>query len=1076
MSAVEVVDEFLLRGAALQIEGERIRWSAARGVVDAFCRMQLATCRTDVRRLLLDVPEIGRGEVERVMVPSRAQQRLSLAQMRAPLDRSLHVTCALRIRGPLHVDGIRASLQALVRLHPMLRASFRLTALGTVLLVWRDFALDTGITPIDAPGPERNDAIVEEALAAPAFDLERPPLVRCEILCFDGEDHGLLIVAHHAVCDQASLRTLTRSLAGRHSGANPSRLAVPTRSSRNRDEASAPDVSGFGFEYPRDFRAQASRRSGAVVASELPPGPSAAVLSAAKSVGATPFAVIVAAFALHASRICGDRRLAFGIDLSGREDVEDETVGMFVRRIPLVVDVDPDITVRELTALVMRSVADAMTSGLDLDDFVRASTVPVDAGEHPLVRVALTYQDARGLVPALPGLDVRGVEVPPQEMELDVEVAVQRLDDRFAVQWRYRAAIYERRSMEVMVGDFVATLQRLVDATCGTEAHVASLLVAPSSPDLPRAPEPERPTGLRLEPFLETDDLAVIAPDGALTHREVVEAVSRTAAALCVRGIGPGDTVALAVGRSVHLPGLMLGVLRAGAAFHLVDETLPSARVSAMLARLRPTLVVASLADAVDWGLPSERVTERSALTAAKPLPAVQVHGLDLAYVMHTSGSTGEPKAVGVHRRGLEGHLLSKIDLLGLGIGIACAQTASLSFDVCVWQLLAPVLAGGCCVIVSPRTLLDPAECLRTLQARSVRVLEVVPNQLAVLLEEWPHGAALPLRWLLSTGDVLDPDLARATLSAWPQVRLVNAYGPTECSDDVSHEVVTRVPDSIACVALGEPIAGARLRVVDDTALDAPFVGELAIGGSCVGHGYLGDARRTALAFVPDSRGAPGSRMYRTGDVVRRRHDGALWLLGRRDAQVKIRGQRIELGEVESVLRKVAQASEVMVAVTERAGMPALHAFVVSRDGSTGGDPRALVTEMRRRLPSAAVPVDISFVSALPTSAGGKLVRRLASEPRSELAPALDPPADAWEQLVVRCWAGLLDMDESAFGVTADFFELGGHSLIVPKMLGLLKSTTGVSVSIAKFYDAPSVRHVAALIRAGSVATDRHAG
>ncbi|MFY7569205.1 AMP-binding protein [Streptomyces sp. WI04-05B] len=310
-----------------------------------------------------------------------------------------------------------------------------------------------------------------------------------------------------------------------------------------------------------------------------------------------------------------------------------------------------------------------------------------------------------------------------------------------------------------------------------------------------------------------------------------------------------------------------------------------------------------------------------SAVPVSVPV-SVPVVGDRLAYVLFTSGSTGRPKGVMVHHRGMNNHLLAKVGDLGLGALDVVVQNAPLTFDVSVWQMLAPLVVGGRVVAVGAELAVDAVGLFRMAGCDGVTVLEVVPSLLRAALDGWDEGALVPelvlLRWLVVTGEELPSELCRRWLARFPGVAVVNAYGPTECSDDVTHAVIAEAGGRVSS-PIGRAVRNTRLYVLDDglRAVPVGVAGDLYVAGVGVGRGYLGDPGRTSGVFVADPCGEPGTRMYCTGDRVRWLSDGQLEFLGRRDAQVKIRGQRVELGEIEARLREVEGVSDAVVSVVE---------------------------------------------------------------------------------------------------------------------------------------------------------------
>ncbi|MCS5516415.1 AMP-binding protein [Pseudomonas qingdaonensis] len=417
-----------------------------------------------------------------------------------------------------------------------------------------------------------------------------------------------------------------------------------------------------------------------------------------------------------------------------------------------------------------------------------------------------------------------------------------------------------------------------------------------------------------------------------------------------------------------------------------------------------------------------------------------------------------------VEQRGMLNNQLSKVPYLQLGEADVIAQTASQSFDISVWQFLAAPLFGAQVAIVPNAIAHDPQGLLEHVQAAGITVLESVPSLIQGMLgNERQHLSGL--RWMLPTGEAMPPELAWQWLERYPQVGLVNAYGPAECSDDVAFFRVDAASTQGSYLPIGTPTDNNRLYLFGEDHELVPLgaVGELCVAGTGVGRGYVGDPLRTAQAFIPHPFGAPGERLYRTGDLARRRAEGVLEYVGRIDHQVKIRGYRIELGEIEARLHEQVQVRDAAVGVQEGANGKHLVGYLVAADSRA--DTAPLLEQVRQRLraelPEYMVPLHWAWLAELPRNANGKLDRKAlpAIEFGQQHSQAYLAPRSELEQQLADIWADVLKVER--VGVRDNFFELGGHSLLATQIASRVQKVLQLNVPLRAMFECSSVEELA---------------
>ncbi|MFG2555916.1 amino acid adenylation domain-containing protein [Streptomyces sp. NPDC048581] len=557
------------------------------------------------------------------------------------------------------------------------------------------------------------------------------------------------------------------------------------------------------------------------------------------------------------------------------------------------------------------------------------------------------------------------------------------------------------------------------------------------------------------------------------TYRELNARANRLARALLARGLGHEGVVAVVMDRNLHWLAAVLAVFKAGGVYLPIEPHLPAARIKSTLARSECTLVLTepgtptSTLDTALASLPAVRTLVTD--TAYEESHAEGDLGVDVApdqpaYIYFTSGSTGEPKGAMCEHAGMLNHLYAKIDDLEIGEGQVVAQTAPQCFDISLWQLLAALMRGGRTLLVEQEVILDVQRFVDKIVDERVAVLQVVPSYLEVVMTYVEqHPRELPdLRYVSVTGEALKKELVQRWFTAQPHIKLVNAYGLTETSDDTNHEVMDRAPDGDR-IPLGRPVNNVHVYVVDEYLNPVPLgaPGAIAFSGICVGRGYVNDPERTLPAYLRDPH-RQGRRLYLSGDFGRWRPDGKLEFLGRRDTQVKIRGFRIETGEIENTLLQVPGVRGSAVVVAERPDRSTHLVAFYSAPGPLSAD--VLLTRLGAALPAYMVPSAVHWREGLPLTANSKIDRKALTALAAQLHVAEDDfqaPGMPTEQRLAAAWAGVLGIPLSGIGRHDHFFDLGGTSLSAVK----LAITLDRAVSLADITRHPVLADLARLLK-----------
>jgi amino acid adenylation domain-containing protein len=1092
---------------------------------------------------------------------SSAQRRLWFLDRLDPGAPTYNMPAAVDLDGDLDRAALAAALAALAARHEALHTTLPAVDGEPVQRIAPAAAGFPPLPVVDlaALPPPRRDAearrLGREEGRRP-FDLAAGPLLRVRLLALGAAapGHRLLLTVHHAVFDGASTAVVLRELVALYAAARgggdaalpalplgyadfaawePRRLAggvLERHLAWWRGELTGVPV----LELPTDRpRPAVPRERGRRLRVDLPPDLAAAVRTAARSHGATPFMVLLAAFAALLSRHAGQEDFAVGTPVAGRPRRElDGVVGFFVDTLALRCDLAAVRGFGELVAQVRsRLLASYEHQEVPFDRLVEELAPGRDLAHTPLFQVMFVLQNAFAggdLERSGGGVAFRLAPVETTTSKFEVTLSLgETADGGFAGWWVYRSDLFDATTARRMAGRFAVLLRGALETPRRPLADLPLLAAGERHQVLvewnaPRVEYADPPGSGGLLPTLfaaaaarhpEAPALVWEAADGgraSLSYAELAARAARLARRLRALGVGPEVRVGLCAERSPRTVVGVLGVLLAGGAYVPLDPALPAERLSFMLrdAGLAAVLVTAAteavlrdagrdapagtgtsgaevalrgggarllrldeLDDPAPNGTGAPRTAAAAAALAALPPPPSEA----AAYVLYTSGSTGTPKGVAVPHAAL-GNRLRFARAADLAPGDAFLHKTTLAFDVSVAELLAPLVAGARVVLARPGGEADPAYLAGLMARAGVTQASFPPALLEALLDE-PAFAALPaLRTVVTGGETVPAELPGRFHAVHPAADLLDRYGPTEATISVTSWTCRR---GVAerTLPIGRPTAKARVHLLDRRGRPVPVgvPGEIRLGGVCVARGYLGRPARTAEAFVPDPLGGePGARLYRSGDVARWRPDGALEFLGRVDRQVKVRGYRIELGEVEAALRRHPALEAAAVVDLPDGASRRLAAYLVAAHGAEL-DIEAVRSSVAEALPRYMLPADWVVVDALPLSATGKVDRKALPEPpRSAPSAARVAPRDGTETALAGIFATVLGV--GTVGVHDGFFDLGGHSLLATRLVSRVRERFGADLPLRAVFEEPTVARLAARLRAGGAASRAGAG
>ncbi|HEU4558944.1 MAG TPA: amino acid adenylation domain-containing protein, partial [Longimicrobium sp.] len=1066
-------------------------------------------------RVLFDGPTVAElaGRVEEMrraelpvlppVVPARrtgelplsfAQERLWFLDRLEPGSATYNLPAALRLTGAVDERALERSLSEIVWRHEALRTTFREVDGSPVQVIgpFSGFALPvedlSGLSEADREAAAKRLAREE---AARPFDLAAGPLFRAALLRLGAEDHVLLLSMHHIVSDGWSTGVLFRELSALYAayqqgGESPlSELPVQYADYAvwQREQlagevldrqlaywrerlAGAPELLELPTDHPRP-PVQTFR--GATVPVKLSPELLERLQRLGQSEGVTLFMTLLAAFQVLLAKYSGSEDVVVGSPIAGRTRGEvEELIGFFVNTLVLRTDLSGDPSFREVLGRTREATLGAYEhQELPFEKLVAELQPERSLSYSPLFQAMFTLQNAEGRRGALAGLQVGGVDADLEIAKFDLSLTLAATPQGLRGGLNYSTDLFERGTIERMLGYLERVLEQVAaDADVRLsrlellgEAERALVLEEWSRMAV------EHPTDRCIHQLVEAQAartpgaVAVVFEGAELTYAELNARANRLARHLRALGVGPDTRVAISVERGLEMVVGLLAILKAGGAYVPLDPAYPAHRLRYMLDDSAPAalLVQSSLAPSfAGVYVPATVVLDAGAPAwAGEPetnLECVELRPGHLAYVIYTSGSTGRPKGVLVEHRGLASHTAWQIGAFGIGADDTVLQRTSISFDASVWELWTTLAAGARMLLLPPDAATDPGAIGRVIEEGGVTIAQFVPTLLQAVLGALPEGGSLPCRIVFCGGEPLPASLVEETLAAGAG-EVVNLYGPTEATIQSTAHACGRSGDGRAC-SIGRPIANARIYILDARGEPVPvgMPGELYAGGAGVARGYLGRSELTAERFGVDPFGGEaGARMYRTGDRARWNADGTIEFLGRNDDQVKVRGFRIEPGEIEAVLRRSEGVADCVVVAREHVpGEKRLVAYVV-------GDTEAgvLREHLRRELPDYMVPSAFVFLETLPLTPNGKLDRKALPAP--ELASAEEKhvaPRTPVEEVLSGIWAEVLRLER--VGAEDNFFALGGHSLLATRVVSRVREVFGVELPLRALFEGPT--------------------
>ncbi len=1048
---------------------------------------------------------------------SYGQQALWVTCRNATNPSAYNEGFAARIVSDFSLPLLKKVFQRLVNKHAALRTRYGLEDEAVYQEVAGYQEVDFRVTDATAWSDAELRVRVKEAFDEP-FDLAQGQVFRV-VLFTTPRGSVLLVALHHIACDGWSMNLLlhdirvlyTAEVTGTLPGPEPVRHEYEPFVAYQRQLLDGPEgdrLRGYWAEklggglplldLPADkVRSPFRSEKGAHRYTRINPALTRELKALSRAEGVTLFTTLMAAYTVLLHRYTGQDDLVVGTPAANRVEPRfEQTVGYFVNPVAIRSTLAATDSFRAHLHKIHRAITEAVAH----QEYPYAALVEKLGLGHPqnhspVFQTLFYLQGSRqyasvtellmpgneGYTVDLGSLTLEYFALPAKEGRFDLSVEFIEGGQELAGLFTYSTDLFNEDTIGRLAGCYEQLLAGIVAAPGAPAARLdlltdpgrAALLAGFAGKSAPHPPEETFARRFEAQAARTPAATALVCNATAYTYLELNARANQLAH--CLReqfAVRPEDIVGLMLERSEWLVIGLLGILKSGAAYLPLDPQLPVERLEYMLSETGAKVVVTA------GEVPRLSTTAALSLTDGAEIsrhPAtdpVAVGGAaSLAYLIYTSGSTGRPKGVMIEQRGMLNHLCAKIEDLHLDAGSAVVQNAAISFDISVWQALAALLVGGCTHVYPQALVLQPRDFLLSLARHRISVLEVVPAYLGELLDlvrdEGLETAFASLEYLVVTGETLRKPLAARWFAAFPGIPLVNAYGPTEASDDVTHCIMRALPDGES-IPIGSAVRNTHIYIVDERMqlLPVGVKGEICVAGAGVGRGYYNDASRTAAVFGPDPF-RPGQRLYRTGDVGRYLPDGNIEFFGRRDLQVKVKGYRIELEEIEQLLTWHPAVQQGAVVVCEDAGLGNyLFAFVTANAGTAVREAE-LKQFLAERLPAYMIPAGIVTLPEMPLTPNGKTDRKaLATRSRAGAAGGAQPhaaPRTGTEKELQAAWERVLQ--KGPVGVTDHFFETGGNSLKAVKIQAFIVQRFGIPVSFRDFFTYPTIRQMAGYLQ-----------
>ena len=1107
----EVIDFLVEKEINLRVEDGRLKYNAPSGVMNN----EILEVLKEYKAPLLDYLKNNNSDritkYPKMDYPplSYAQSRLWFLDKLEEASFAYNLPFPVRIEGNLNDKALEESLKYVLNRHCILRTSFpenegkpfqKVNEIGNHI-----------IDEVDAVGNSINEKeewtrdFITEQVRMP-FDLSQGPLYNLKLIRLDDNLNVLLMIFHHIVLDGWGIDLMLNEIGicyqafsgGKelnlpeldiqyvdysiwHNEWMNSNQAESQLNYWKEELSQAPSLLQLPLVKPRPA---VQTLNGATECFEVDSQLLNSLKELARINECSLFMVLFAAFNVLLYRYSHQDDILIGTTIANRNRAETEDlIGLFANTIVLRSDLSGDPTFSEFLLQVKTKALTAYANqDIPFEKVVEEVKPERSLSHTPLFQILFELQDISSKGNNyFSGLKMTSMEPENISAKFDMNLLFLISNEKLLGNLEYNCDLFDKEYIQRFVAHYINLLKTIV----GNPQIRIDELQYISKEELEQvnrwnnthenfplhASYDELFVGIvRKYP----DKIAAVEGEINLTYDELNKRAELLASELQANGAGPERVVAILADRSARFLVSILAVFKCGAAYLPLDTRHPTNRHIKILDQAKPLIIITESrylekTDAAIKGLQKNSIMKvvtddilNRDLQGTFPISNPDVTPDNLSYIIFTSGSTGTPKGAMVIQKGMINHLYSKIRDLDINENDCIAQNASQCFDISVWQFLAALLVGGK-VEIFPDDIAHDAEALiKQVDRNGITILEVVPSFMAVMtdmLEARSGYKFAQLRWLVPTGEALPPELALKWLDYFPNVPLINAYGPTECSDDVTHYPIYEKSDvHESSVPIGKPIANTRIIILDKNKRLVPIgvTGELYVAGDCVGRGYINDEVKTRSAFV-ENPFRKGETIYKSGDLARYLPDGNIEFLGRIDTQVKVRGFRIELGEIETELRKFDKIKSA-VAIISKSGKDILAYVTIETPGMT--DEKEIKEYLLNKLPEYMIPAQVLILDEFPLTPNGKINRKELPEPEIKIGNgSLALPETATEKAVSKIWQELMQI--GIVGNDQNFFDIGGHSLLATRLVTRLRDSFSVEIPLKTIFEKPTVKQLA---------------